>query len=462
MDLEYKEVQIDTLIYRLKVVQRVVQTTYMTNLKSLMATNKLTAVKVENINEPGRHADGGGLYLNVTKQGHKSWLYRYSLNGKRRWHGLGAYDKKTNTLAMARAASLKLKMKLVQNIDPIDQQIIDRNTLEQERKKATKEAMLRNMTFKKCAEANIDRLKPEWSNKKHGQQWTNTLTKYAYPYIGDMPVSDIEVHHIRQCLDPIWEEKTETATRVRQRIESVINYAIAMGYRKYANPAAWKGLLDNFYAKPEKVKQRRYEHEKTEQHHNALPYQEISAFMELLREKEGVAAKALEFLILTAARTSEVRFCTWDEFNIKKKEWSIPKARMKARKAHRVALSESAIALIESMPKTGDYVFTGWKVGKAMSENAMLSLLARMNRKDITVHGFRSTFRDYIGEETGYPFRLAEYALAHGLKDGAEKAYARGDMFKKRLEMMNHWANYINTPEVFNAKKDQPSSDLFH
>jgi len=423
-----------------------------------MAFNQLTAIKVDNTNDAGRHADGGGLYLNVSAKGQKSWLYRYSINGKRRWHGLGAYHKKTNTLAMARAAAVKLKLLISQNIDPIAQRAIDKNAQQEEKSRADKAENLRAKTFKVCAEAHIKRKTPEWSNDKHIQQWSNSLKTYAYPHLGDIPVNDIEIGDIRNVLDPIWQHKTETATRVRQRIEAIISYAIAMGYRQYANPATWKGLLDNFYPNPEKVKQKKYDKMGSEKHHNALPYADIYTFMQLLKATPGSGAAALQFTILTASRTSEVIFAQWDELNLDKKEWNIPKARMKARVAHRVALSDDAIALLKSLPKTSQYIFPGWITGKPLSNAAMTAVLRRMDRKDITVHGFRSTFRDYIGEETDYPHRLAEYALAHSLKDGAEKAYARGDMFKKRIDMMNTWANYINAPDCF--KGDAAAKNL--
>jgi len=264
--------------------------------------------------------------------------------------------------------------------------------------------------------------------------------------MGDIPVNDIEVEDVRKCLEPIWNVKTETANRVRQRIESVIAYSIANKYRESStNPAIWKGLLDQFFPKPEKVKQKRREEQGEEEHHNALPYDDLPEFIRELKKRDGIAAQALRFAILTASRTGEVRFATWDELNLDKKEWNIPKGRMKKRKAHRVALSDPAVALLKSLPVKGKYVFYGQKKGKAMSDGAMSAVLKRMDRKDITVHGFRSTFRDYIGEETGFPYRIAEFALSHGLSDATEKAYARGDMLTKRFTMMNAWADYVGS-----------------
>jgi len=407
-----------------------------------VATNNLTALKIESLSDTGRYADGSGLYLNISKDGTKSWLYRYQLKGKRRWMGLGSYHRKSNTLAMARSQSIEVKALVNRGIDPIEQQRDKNEDKRQADIKTKHQNKLQNMTFKVCSDSYIDTMKAQWSNAKHIQQWTNTIRTYAFPFIGDMPVKDIDIEHIKLVLDPIWETKTETANRVRQRIESILAYAIANKYRESSNPAIWKGLLDNFYPKPEKVKQKRYEQAGVEKHHNAIPYEDLPAFMQELRNMKGIAAKALQFTILTASRTGEVRFAMWDEFNLDKKEWNIPKSRMKARKVHRVALSDAAIELLNSIPKVNDYVFPGAKVDKPISDGAMSSVLKRMKKDGVTVHGFRSTFRDYIGEETGFPYRIAEFALAHGLTDDAEKAYARGDMLKKRFAMMNAWADY--------------------
>ena len=410
-----------------------------------VAINNLTALKIESLSVTGRYADGSGLYLNISKDGTKSWLYRYQLKGKRRWMGLGSYHRKSNSLAMARAKSIEVKALVNRGIDPIDQQ---RGEDEDKREidiKTKRESKLQNMTFKVCAESYIDTMKAQWSNAKHIQQWTNTLATYAFPFIGDMPVKDIDIEHIQLVLDPIWEAKTETANRVRQRIESILAYAIGKKYRSTSNPAIWKGLLDSFYPKPEKVKQKRYEQAGLEKHHNALAYEDLPEFMQELNKMEGIAAKALQFTILTASRTGEIRFAKWDEFNFDRKEWNIPKARMKARKAHRVALPDVSLQLLNSMPRLNEYVFPGSKVGKPISDGAMSAVLKRMEMKGVTVHGFRSSFRDYIGEETGFPYRLAEFALAHGLTDEAEKAYARGDMLKKRFKMMNAWADYVDS-----------------
>ena len=424
-----------------------------------MAAIKLTALKVANLTDTGRYADEAGLYLNISKDGTKSWLYRYQLNGKRRWMGLGSYHTKSNTLAMARVKAVEAKTLVNRGVDPIDQQSTENENKKAAVRKFNKDKKLKSMTFQVCTENYIDVMKAQWSNEKHIQQWTNSLTTYAFPIFGDMPVKDIDVEHVRLCLDPIWNTKTETASRVRQRIESIISYAIANKFRETSNPAIWKGLLDQFYPKPEKVKQKRYEQEGKEKHHNALPYQEMPGFMVELKKMDGVAPKALRFTILTASRSGEIRFAKWGEFDMNRKEWNIPKNRMKARKAHRVALSDAAITLLKLLPQVNDYVFPGWKRDTSMSDGAMSAVLKRMDKKSVTVHGMRSTFRDYIGEETRFPYRLAEYALAHQLTDDAEKAYARGDMLKKRFTMMNAWADYVDSqlipPKI---KVDKPLS----
>lgn len=411
-------------------------------LRGGMAIKQLTALGVQNLSEPGRYADGNGLYLNISNNGNKSWLFRYQLDGKRHWVGFGAFDKKTNSLAMARDKVAEARLLLNRGVDPQNSKREQKRERLEKQRQLELEAKQNKMTFRVCAENYIEIMKAQWTNKKHIQQWTNTLDRYAYPIIGNMPVRDINIEHVRKCLDPIWNTKTETATRVRQRIEAVLGFAIAHEYRVASNPAIWKGLLDNFYPNPNKIKQNRYEAEGKKKHHNALPYQELPAFMTELQTMEGIAAKALQFTILTASRTSEVRLAVWDEIDFSNKVWNVPAHRMKARKDHRVALSEQAIQILEGLPKINEYLFPGMKQGQPICDGAMTSVLKRMGKADITVHGMRSTFRDYIGEETGFPHRLAEFALAHGLTDEAEKAYARGDLLKKRFKMMNAWSGY--------------------
>lgn len=421
-----------------------------------MGIHKLTAVEVSKFTESGKYADGGGLYLYVSKSGTKAWVYRYQLNNKTRYMGLGAYDKKQNSLAAARESAADARAKVKQGIDPIDvaqqlqeQQEAERERLERERREADD---FENATFRVCAEELIEKKKAEWKNVKHHSQWNNSLRDYVYPHIGDMPVNDIDVYHVRKCLDPIWLKKTETASRVRQRIESVISSAIANQHREAmrGNPAMWKGLLENFYPNAEKVKRKKHIEAGTDGHFAALPYEDMPDFMARLVELDGFASMALRFLILTVPRTTELRLAKWEEIDFDKRMWTIPAGRMKASKQHRVPLSDAAIELLQNTPRMSytDLIFPGWRKGSAMSESGLSSVLRkRLNvaKEVATVHGFRSTFRDYIGEETGYPERLAEYALAHQLSDQAERAYARGDKLKKRFDMMNTWANYCDS-----------------
>lgn len=397
--------------------------------------NALTVKSVQNLKEAGKYLDGSGLYLQITKAGVKSWIYRFDLNKKRREMGLGGVE--ILTLSEAREACAESRKLLKQGIDPIEH----RNAQKAAEDLAKEEAKLResqneyeSITFKQCADEYIGKKEAEWGNAKHRQQWRNTLRDYVHPHVGHIRVGEVDRSAVLECLNPIWTTKTETATRVRQRIESIIDYAKAMDYRTGDNPAAWKGCLEPILPKPSKLK-------KTE-HHKALPYDQISSFISELKGQEGMGALALQFTILTATRTSEVLNAEWSEIDLAKKLWIIPKERMKAGIEHRVALSSQAISLLESVPKLNDYVFAGLKEGKPLSNLAMTMVLRRMERTDITVHGFRSTFRDWIAEQTHYPARVAETALAHQLKDGAEKAYQRGDLIKKRFEMMEAWAAY--------------------
>lgn len=400
--------------------------------------NGLTAKKAESLREAGLYADGDGLYLQVTKRGAKTWIYRYMLNRKRRDMGLGSFS--VLSLAEAREIRNEQKKLIQQGIDPIDH----RRALEAAKEQATIAAEknkklydLQSITFEQCADEFRAKKKAEWSNAKHRQQWKNTLRDYVHPHIGHIKVGEVDKALVLKCLTPIWTAKNETATRVRQRIETILDYAKAMDYRVGDNPALWKGSLEPILPKPSKVK--------TVTHHKALAYDQMPAFMSQLKTMDGLGAQALRLTILTAARTSETLLAKWGEIDLDKKTWTIPKERMKAGKEHRVALSQAAIEIIESLPNINDYLFAGMKLGKPLSNIAMTMVLRRMERTDITVHGFRSTFRDWIAEQTHYPARVAETALAHQLKDGAEKAYQRGDLIKKRFEMMEAWASYCES-----------------
>jgi integrase len=394
--------------------------------------HRLSATEVEKAKSTGKTymlADGGGLWLRISKSGAKSWIFRYMLDGKSREMGLGSLQ--SVGLKKARTKAGNGREQLDAGIDPIDQ-----------KKTETAERRLnaaKSITFDECAEAYIESNKAGWSNDKHSQQWTNTIQTYASPTLGKLAVQDVDTDLVMRCLEPIWATKTETATRIRGRIESILDWATVKGYRIGANPARWRGHLDKLLPKPSKV---------TEVvHHPALHYDDIPAFIEELGDVKGIAARALEFTVYTATRSSEVLLAEWEEIDLEKKLWIIPKQRMKARKEHRVPLSPRAIKLLKDLDKIreSDYVFPSPRYGKHLSNMAMTKTLRDMGRKDITVHGFRSTFRDWAAEKTNTPNIVAEAALAHVVGNKAEAAYRRGDLFAKRVQLMDSWARYAHS-----------------
>jgi integrase len=301
-------------------------------------------------------------------------------------------------------------------------------------------AEARAMTFRQCAEAYIDAHRAGWRNPKHAGQWPATLETYVYPTMGALPVQAVDVGLVMKAVEPIWTTKPETAGRVRGRIESVLDWATARGYRQGENPARWRGHLENLL--PKKSKVRRVEH------HAALAYTEIAEFVAELRRQEGVGARALEFAILTAARTGEVLGARWDEINIAERLWTVPASRMKAGKEHRVPLSDAALAIVERLAaiRSGDFVFPGAREGRPLSNMAMLMTLRRMGRGELTAHGFRSSFRDWAAERTAFPAEVAEMALAHVVGNKVEAAYRRGDMFEKRRQLADAWAKFCTAP----------------
>ncbi len=391
---------------------------------------KLDPHAIKNHTEEGVHGDGNGLYLQVAANGTKSWIYRYQLDGRRRSMGLGGYP--SISLATARFERNKYRLQVKAGIDPL----ITKQTNKANQKAEEEKQRLLDITFDRCAEDYIAAKSPEWKNKKHIQQWENTLKTYASPVIGTLSVQHIELSHVLEILNPIWLTKTETATRVRNRMELIIDYSTALKYRSGENPARWRGNLDAVLPRPSKIMERK--------HHAALPYDEIGPFMVELSKAEGLAAKALILTILTATRTSETLNAEWTEINFDKFEWIIPKARMKSGKQHRIPLSDPSIDLLTKLKSRNKskFLFPGAKRGKPLSNLAMLMTLRRMERGDLTVHGFRSTFRDWIAEKTNYPQRVAETALAHQLKDASEAAYQRGDLLEKRTALMQDWAGF--------------------
>lgn len=385
---------------------------------------KLSVKRVRAITSRGRYGDGDNLFLCVGPTGRKTWAFLYALGGRPRQMGLGPVD--LLTLEEARDRSIELRRRIRQGIDPL---------AEKEKIKARPKARI--STFKEIAEDCILALIPGWTNAKSEVQWRQTLSTYAYPVLGDMDVAAITTDDVYAVLEPIWATKTETAGRVRARIEKVLDRATARKLRTGDNPARLKGNLDHLLAKQSKVQRVKS--------HAALPYTDAGSFMSALRRREGVAARAFEFAILTAARTNEALGATWSEIDLDGGVWTIPADRMKARRDHRVPLSEPALALLRSIPREegSDYVFISPMVkGKPMSNMALLATLKRMDRTDITAHGFRSTFRDWAAETTAYPDAVVEMALAHAIGNAVEAAYRRGDLFEKRRRLMADWAAY--------------------
>jgi integrase len=398
--------------------------------------NRLDARKVASKQKPGRYGDGGGLWLQVSqldesKPVTKSWLFRYMINGRARQMGLGPVH--TFSLKEARELAREARQQVAAGIDPI-------NARDAEAKAALAKAAAAK-TFQECAEQYIKDHRASWKNPKHAAQWPSTLETYVYPKIGKLNVADVDLPHILNILEPIWKDKPETASRVRGRIETVLGWATTRKYREGDNPARWRGHLQTVLPAKSKI------HEK--QHHPALPYAEIPEFMAELRERKGISAAALEFTILTSSRTQETIGACWDEINFATKLWTIPggrKGRMKAGKEHIVPLSDRAIELLTKLPREKDspFIFPGSKTGEPLSNMAMLELLRGM-RPELTVHGFRSTFRDWAGEQTAFDRETIEFALAHGISDQAEASYRRGRSVEKRRHLMQAWATYCGT-----------------
>lgn len=392
--------------------------------------NKLTVLGVRNTTKPGRYSDGGGLYLYVPEErfrGGKRWVFRWrdKLTGKLRDKGLGPVN--DVTLIQAREKAAEYRQQVRDGIDPIG--------AARERLAAAKVEGARLITFGQCAQRYMDAHRDSWRNAKHAAQWQSTLDTYA-AILQPLPVDRIDTGLVMKVLEPIWTTKTETATRVRQRIEAVLNWATARKFRSGENPARWRGHLENLLAKPTKLKK--------VEHRAALPYSEAGAFMAELRQQKGLGASALELQILTACRPGEVAGAQWAEFDLEAATWTIPGERMKAGKEHRVPLSPPALALLRGLPRVGDYVFPGTKKGQPITTAAMLKAL-RTIRPGFDAHGFRSTFRDWAADQTAYPRDVAEAALAHVVQ-GVEAVYRRTDLFNKRARLMADWAKYCAKP----------------
>jgi integrase len=394
--------------------------------------SKLTVIKADKLKTKGLYADGGGLYLVVKESGAKNWLFRFMLNGKSREMGLGSYN--DTPLVEAREKAADARKLLTQKIDPIEA-----------RKKSDAEKRLesaKTKTFGECAEAYIKSHQDAWKNAKHKYQWNATIQTYAYPIIENMPIQDVDVASVMKILEPIWKTKSETASRLRGRIESIIDWATAHEYRKGENPARWRGHLKNLLPSTSRIAK--------VVHLAALDYEKMSSFMAKLGARTEIAARALEFVILTATRTSETRNAKWCEFDFSKRVWTIPAERMKMGKEHKIYINDKLLSILEQMKKikAGEYVFAGRKPSNSLSDMAMLMLLRRMKYDEITVHGFRSSFRDWAAEQTNYAREVAEASLAHAIGDKVEAAYRRGDLFEKRQLLMQEWAEYCYNDKI--------------
>jgi integrase len=405
----------------------------------------LTAAKVRTA-KPGRYVDGDGLMLFVRSPDARFWLLRYSHGGKRREAGLGRAGEGLNdvTLAEARQKAADMRRMVKAGIDPL----VYREAEAARQKAVAQQAAAQGVTFRAVADLYMGAHDAGWRNPKHRDQWRNTLATYAFPHFGDLPAGDVGTGHVMAALEPIWTAKPETATRVRGRIESVLDYATARGWRSGENPARWRGHLANLL--PARGKVARVEH------HAALPWREVGTFMAALgeREADSVAALALRFAILTAARSGEVMGAHWAEIDLGEAVWTVPAERMKAGREHRVPLTAAALAVLRQAAalrtsKAADaFVFPGQRPGKGLSVMALAMTLRRMDRGDLTVHGFRSTFRDWCAEATNFDRDTAEAALAHTLRNKVEAAYRRGDLFDKRRRLMDAWATFCAAPAV--------------
>ena len=405
-------------------------------------SNALTPLQVKNA-EPGRHVDGNGLHLLVKASGARSWVLRYSLQGKTRDIGLSRCPealvllaqsgREELSLAQARDLAAIYRLKVRAGIDPLS----ERERQAKASRLAQAQVAAERVTFRAAAQSYLASRESTWRNAKHRQQWHNTLSAYVFPSLGALPVADIGTAEVLAVLEPIWKSKAETANRVRGRMEAIIDAARARGHFSGENPARWRGHLDKILPARQRL---------SRGHHAAMPYDEAPAFLEQLRAREAVAAMALEFTILTAARTGEVLGATWAEIDFEKRTWTVPALRMKAGREHRVPLSSRAVEVLNETKKLGsDYLFPGQRGGK-LSGMAMAMLLRRMGHV-VTVHGFRSSFRDWAAEMTAFPHEVCEMALAHTIANKAEAAYRRGDIFEKRRLLMDGWEEFCSSAD---------------
>ena len=411
--------------------------------------DKLTPLWVSKVKKPGYYGDGGCLWLQVSISGSKSWIFRFTINRKQREMGLGALN--TVSLSEARAKSRDLRSMLQEGVDPLANR--------EETKQAEALAKARTMTFDQCAKEYIETHRSGWKNTKHAGQWESTIATYASPVFGSFPVSEVDTSLLVKVLSPIWKDKTETAKRLRGRIERILGWATTSGFRQGENPARWRGHFENLLAEPSKIQ--------IVKHHPSLPWKEIPNFMTALSEQKGIAARALELLIFTATRTSETLEMTWDELNLEAGVWVIPAERMKEKVEHEIPLSTQAIDLLSAIPRISKFVFTGTKYDSCLSDMSLTAVLKRMHNKSIkdggkgwidpkqdnrriTSHGFRSSFRMWGAESVSHSFsrEVIEFALSHKLPNKVESAYQRGTVFEKRIPLMQSWSDYCSKSQA--------------
>ena len=396
--------------------------------------NRLTVRTVATLTKPGRHADGGNLYLQIAQSGTKQWTFFFQLNGKQREMGLGSAAPGGLTLAEAREKAIAARRLLSNSIDPIEA----RNSV-----KAT--AKVAGIKFGKFADDYVKSHQSEWSNAKHAAQWNMTLGDAYCALIRPKPIGAIDTVDILAVLEPVWQTVPETARRVRMRLEKVLDAARVRGLRSGENPARWKGHLDHILSKHGRA---------SRGHHAALAWAQVPDFLRLLESREGTAALAFRFLILNAARTSEVLNATWNEIDFDKATWTIPPERMKSRREHRVPLTPAALILLQkAMGKHKVYVFPGPSDSGPLSNMALLMVLRRLKRHDVTAHGMRSAFRDWASETTYFTTDVCEMALAHVVENATEAAYRRGDLFEKRRKLMEAWAGFCSEKRYKNVIK---------
>lgn len=402
----------------------------------LTATNIHTLAPHPGRKGPRLIADGNGLYLQLMPSGTRSWIFRYTLAGRTRAMGLGPV--RNLALSEARKRARELRVQVDQGIDPLAKVQLKSSL----RRTAN---VVHRITFRRCAELYIDTHRAGWKSAKHADQWMSTLSQYAFPVIGNMPVADVGVEEVEKILMPIWPTINETASRIRGRIEKVLGWATVRNHRSGENPARWTGYLSEVFPKRSLIREVR--------HHSALPYREAPEFFQLLLEHNSPSAVLFAFLMLTAVRTTEARAAEWSEFDWQHRMWIIPTIRMKTKRAHRVPLSAQAMELLQRLmtvrnqlpgAEQSHFVFPSRTPEKCLSNAAMLALLKNgLGRKDITPHGMRSTFRDWVGECTEFHREVAEAALAHTLQSKVEAAYRRGDSMDKRRVLMQAWADYL-------------------